>query len=60
MGNEFDPGIPGDGTSGFKHDERLSVFGTNDVQSLCVADIDFAAPQAVRDPLVAHSCTGKT
>lgn len=55
MANEFDLVIPRDGTSSFKYDERLRVFGTNDVLPLWVADMDFAVPQAVQDALMARA-----
>lgn len=51
MGNEFDSVIPRNGTSSSKYDGRMGVFGTGDVLPLWVADMDFAAPAAVRDAL---------
>ena len=51
MGNEFDNVIPRNGTSSSKYDGRMDFFGTSDVLPLWVADMDFAAPAAVRDAL---------
>lgn len=55
MENQFDRVIPRDGTSSFKYDERVRVFGTSDVLPLWVADMDFAVPQAVQDALMARA-----
>jgi len=55
MVNEFDRVIPRNGTSSFKYDERLKVFGRADVLPLWVADMDFAVPQAVQDALKARA-----
>jgi len=55
MENEFDRVIPRNGTSSFKYDERLKVFGRADVLPLWVADMDFAVPQAVQDALKARA-----
>lgn len=51
MSSEFDRVIPRSGTSSFKYDGRIDIFGTGDVVPLWVADMDFAAPVAVRDAL---------
>ncbi|HTN93241.1 MAG TPA: PatB family C-S lyase [Gallionella sp.] len=55
MGNDFDRIIPRSGTSSLKYDGRTEFFGTNDVLPLWVADMDFAAPSAVRDALAARA-----
>jgi cystathionine beta-lyase len=44
---DFDREIPRDGTASVKHDGRAAYFGTPDVLPLWVADMDFAAPEAV-------------
>jgi len=51
MESEFDHIISRVGTSSFKYDGRLSVFGTEEVLPLWVADMDFAAPEAVQAAL---------
>ncbi len=55
MGKEFDRVIPRSGTSSFKYDGRMEIFGTDDVLPLWVADMDFAVPAAVRDALAARA-----
>ena len=55
MENEFDRVIPRGGTSSFKYDGRMEIFGTDDVLPLWVADMDFAVPAAVRDALAARA-----
>ncbi|HUW75662.1 MAG TPA: pyridoxal phosphate-dependent aminotransferase [Gallionella sp.] len=63
MSSEFDEIIPRRGTSSFKYDGRMEIFGTEDVVPLWVADMDFAVPAAVRDALVeraAHPIYGYT
>jgi len=63
MSSEFDEIIPRSGTSSFKYDGRMEIFGTEDVVPLWVADMDFAVPAAVRDALVkraAHPIYGYT
>ena len=47
MSSGFDREIPRDGTASVKHDGRAAYFGTPDVLPLWVADMDFAAPEAV-------------
>ena len=47
MSSGFDQEIPRDGTASVKHDGRAAYFGTADVLPLWVADMDFAAPEAV-------------
>lgn len=59
----FDRVIPRSGTSSFKYDGRMEIFGTDDVLPLWVADMDFAVPAAVRDALAeraAHPIYGYT
>lgn len=55
MNNDFDRVIPRDGTSNLKYDARHAVFGRQDVIPLWVADMDFAAPGAVQQTLVARA-----
>ncbi len=55
MSDEFDAVIPRNGTASFKYDARKSHFGRSDILPLWVADMDFAAPQAVRDALIARA-----
>lgn len=47
MSFDFDKIIARDGTASVKQDGRVSYFGTSDVLPLWVADMDFAAPEAV-------------
>ncbi|WP_051079108.1 MalY/PatB family protein [Methyloversatilis thermotolerans] len=44
-----------DGTASVKHDGRTEVFGTDAVVPLWVADMDFAAPPAVTEALLARA-----
>jgi len=63
MSSEFDRVIPRNGTSSFKYDGRMEVFGTGDVVPLWVADMDFSVPAAVREALAeraAHPIYGYT
>lgn len=63
MDNEFDRVISRSGTSSFKYEERLRVFGRKDVLPLWVADMEFAVPKAVQDALMeraAHPVYGYT
>jgi cysteine-S-conjugate beta-lyase len=60
---DFDQDIPRDGTASLKHDGRAAYFGTPDVLPLWVADMDFAAPEAVTRALAqraAHPVYGYT
>jgi cystathionine beta-lyase len=60
---DFDRDIPRDGTACVKHDGRAAYFGTPDVLPLWVADMDFAAPEAVTRALAeraAHPVYGYT
>lgn len=52
MSCDFDRLIARDGTNSVKHDGRAGYFGTPDVLPLWVADMDFAAPEAVTRALV--------
>jgi cystathionine beta-lyase len=52
---DFDRVIPREGTSALKYDGRTAYFGTSDVQPLWVADMDFAAPEAVTRALIARA-----
>jgi cystathionine beta-lyase len=47
LSSGFDLEIPRGGTASVKHDGRAAYFGTPDVLPLWVADMDFAAPEAV-------------
>ena len=63
MSINFDQDIPRNGTSSKKHDGRVAYFGTPDVLPLWVADMDFAAPEAVTRALAlraAHPVYGYT
>jgi cystathionine beta-lyase len=63
MSSDFDRIISRSGTSSFKYDGRMEIFGTDDVVPLWVADMDFAAPAVVRDALAeraAHPIYGYT
>jgi cystathionine beta-lyase len=63
MSSDFDRVIPRSGTSSFKYDGRMEIFGADDVLPLWVADMDFAAPAVVRDALAeraAHPIYGYT
>lgn len=63
MSTDFDRDIPRSGTSSVKHDGRAAYFGTPDVLPLWVADMDFAAPEAVTRALAeraAHPVYGYT
>lgn len=51
----FDRLIPRDHTDSVKHDGRADYFGTPDVLPLWVADMDFAAPEAVTQALLARA-----
>lgn len=55
MSVDFDRKIPRNGTASVKHDGRASYFGTEDVIPLWVADMDFAAPEAVTKALAARA-----
>lgn len=55
MSFDFDRVIPREGTSALKYDGREAYFGTSDVQPLWVADMDFAAPEAVTRALIARA-----
>jgi len=50
--DKFDQLIARDKTSSLKHDGRKAYFGHDDVIPLWVADMDFAAPEAVTQALV--------
>ena len=63
MSIDFDREIPRSGTCSVKHDGRAAYFGTPDVLPLWVADMDFAAPEAVTRALAeraAHPVYGYT
>jgi len=60
---DFDKIIDRTGTSNVKYDVRKAVFGTENVIPLWVADMDFAAPEAVTEALIlraAHPIYGYT
>lgn len=52
MSFDFDQEIRREGTHSVKYDARGAVFGGEDVMPLWVADMDFAAPEAVTRALV--------
>ena len=52
---DFDCPISRDGTDSVKYDGRADYFGTPDVLPLWVADMDFAAPEAVTRALLARA-----
>lgn len=55
MNFDFDQVIDRSGTGALKYDGRAAIFGTEDVQPLWVADMDFAAPPAVTQALQARA-----
>jgi cystathionine beta-lyase len=55
MSFDFDRIIPRVGTDALKWDGRRGVFGSEDVLPLWVADMDFAAPEAVTRALAARA-----
>ncbi|OYY92558.1 MAG: aminotransferase [Hydrogenophilales bacterium 28-61-23] len=55
MSIDFDHPISRDGTDSVKHDGRADYFGTADVLPLWVADMDFAAPEAVTQALLVRA-----
>jgi cysteine-S-conjugate beta-lyase len=60
---DFDQPISRQGSHSLKHDAVKTVFGTDDILPLWVADMDFATPQAVTDALLqraAHPLYGYT
>ncbi|GBG12898.1 cystathionine beta-lyase [Novimethylophilus kurashikiensis] len=52
---DFDREISRAGSSSVKYDGRRAYFGTEDVMPLWVADMDFAAPEAVTKALAARA-----
>ena len=55
MTTPFDQPIPREHTDSVKFDARRAVFGTEDVLPVWVADMDFAAPEAVTAALRARA-----
>ncbi|MDZ7655553.1 MAG: pyridoxal phosphate-dependent aminotransferase [Sulfurimicrobium sp.] len=55
MSFDFDRKIGRNGTASVKHDGRENYFGTADVLPMWVADMDFAAPEAVSRALAARA-----
>ena len=55
MSFDFDRPIERKGTASVKHDGREAYFGTADVLPMWVADMDFAAPEAVTRALMARA-----
>lgn len=53
--HDFDTPISRAGTHSEKYDGRARIFGTDAVQPLWVADMDFAAPPAVTAALIARA-----
>ncbi len=63
MSFDFERAIDRDGTASVKWDGRAACFGTRDVTPLWVADMDFAAPEAITRALTeraAHPVYGYT
>jgi len=63
MISRFDKAVSRDGTSSLKYDARIATFGKESVIPLWVADMDFAAPEAVQRALAeraAHPIYGYT
>jgi len=52
---DFDTPISRAGTHSEKYEGRARIFGTDAVQPLWVADMDFAAPPAVTAALIARA-----
>jgi len=52
---DFDTPVSRTGTHSEKYDGRQRIFGTDAVQPLWVADMDFAAPPAVTEALIARA-----
>lgn len=55
MSFDFDREIDRNGSASVKHDGRAAYFGTPDVLPLWVADMDFAAPEAITRALAARA-----
>ncbi|QEE25125.1 putative C-S lyase [Rhodanobacter glycinis] len=55
MAHDFDTVIDRSGTHATKFDDRQRYFGTEDIDPLWVADMDFAAPACVTQALVARA-----
>lgn len=55
LSSDFDQDIPRTGTSSVKHDGSAAYFGSPDVLPLWVADMDFAAPEAVTRALAGRA-----
>lgn len=55
MAADFDRIIPREHTQAVKYDARKAVFGTDAVTPMWVADMDFAAPEAVTRALTARA-----
>ena len=63
MTSRFDKALSREGTASLKYDARGNIFGNEDVIPLWVADMDFAAPEAVQHALserAAHPIYGYT
>ncbi len=63
MDELFEQGIDRKNTNSAKWDARKQVFGTDDVLPMWVADMDFAAPPALKDALIKraeHNAYGYT
>ncbi len=55
MTSGFDTPPSRAGTASLKYDARKTYFGTDDVTPLWVADMDFSAPEAVTNALIARA-----
>jgi cystathionine beta-lyase len=61
MQNSFDEIIERDKTDCLKYDDKIHRFGTENVQPMWVADMDFRVPDAIRETftmLVNHGIYG--
>lgn len=52
---DFDLEIPRKGTNSVKYDGAAEIFGRDDLIPMWVADMDFAAPGAITDALIARA-----
>ncbi len=55
MQYNFDKIIPRENTDCYKYDKRKSVFGTEEVQPMWLADMDFATPDFITDSLICRA-----
>jgi len=55
MQYNFDEIIQRENTDCYKYDKRKSVFGTENVQPMWLADMDFAAPEFVTNAIICRA-----